>query len=171
MSSIFQLKFDKEGNNSNTGAFSITDLEQNVYKSVNDLYSAYVKYIRCNNNSGLAECSTSPTQTELETKYTAAENSINSFNKAINNIKTIISNLHQNGQNTDDLNTLMRDYEKVLKSRADIDLKLDELTITNTSHGSKTNFTITRYNHSVYAAVLLTAFSTSLLYFLFFKMK
>jgi hypothetical protein len=171
MSSIFQIKFDKEGNNSNTGALSITDLEQNVYKSVNELYSAYVKYIRCNNNSGLAECSPKPTQTELDTKYTAAENSIKSFNNAIESIKTIISKLPQNGQNTDDLNTLMQNYKKVLESRADIDLKLDELTITNTSHGSKTNFTITRYNDSVYAGVLLTAFATSLLYFLFFKMK
>jgi len=171
MSSIYKLKFDSSGSILNTGTFSITDLEQNVYKSVNESYSAYVKYIRCNNNSGLAECSPKPTQTELETKYNAAENSIKSFNNAIESIKTIISKLPQNGQNTDDLNTLMQNYKKVLESRADIDLKLDELTITNTSHGSKTNFTITRYNDSVYAGVLLTAFATSLLYFLFFKMK
>jgi len=169
MSSIFEIKFDSSGNISKTNVGqSITDLEKNLYDSVNEFYSAYVDYIRCNNNSGLAECSKPLTPTELKTKYTAAENSIKRYDTAI---KTIISNLPQNKQNTDDLNTLMRDYEKVLKSRADIDLKLDELTITNTSHGSKTNFTITRYNHSVYAAVLLTAFSTSLLYFLFFKMK
>jgi hypothetical protein len=166
MSSIFQIKFDSSGNISKTNVGqSITDLEKNLYDSVNEFYSAYVKYIRCNNNSGLAECSKPLTPTELKTKYTAADNSIKRYDTAI---KTIISNLPQNGQNTDDL---MLDYEKVLKSRADIDLELDELTITNTSHGSETNFTITRYNHSVYAAVLLTAFSTSLLYFLFFKMK
>jgi hypothetical protein len=175
MTSIYQLKFDSNGNILNNGqGKSITDLEQLVYNSVNDLYSTYVKYIRCTNNNSLSECSTIPTQDELEGKYNAANDSIIYFNNAITNIQKYISanqQTNQTNQNNDDLKMLMDNYNKVLQSRSDIDNKLDELIHTNTSYNSKTNIINTRYNDSIYAGVLLTAFASSLLYLLFFKMK
>lgn len=174
MTSIFQYKFNIDGTiykDETIQSFSIRDLEQNVYNSVNDLYSTYVKYIRCTNNTTLSECSTKPTQEELEQKYTKANDSIMAFNTAIEKIQEYISELSQNEKSTDDLNALMQNYNKVLESRADLDNKLDELINTNSSFSSKTNFIKSRYNDSVYASVLLTAFASSLLYFLFFKMK
>jgi predicted nucleic acid-binding Zn-ribbon protein len=162
MPSIFELKFDISGNFSKKGAYSITDLEQKVYDSINDLYTNYAKYIKCN---GSPNCDVKIEK--LENLLGGANDSIKYFNDAIKYIQDNLSGT----QNNDDFAKLKKNYENVIQSRADIDNKLDELIHTNTSHSSKTNFVNIRHNDSIYAGVLLTAFATSMLYFLFFKMK
>jgi len=147
---------------SDTDTNNITALmkkEKELLDQLADFNTKYIRYIHCNDPKTRSDCvsGNEPTSQELKTKMTNISNIINAMNSA----RAPISQTTNYQSVHDDI---LSDYEKVLKLRYELDMKVKQLY--NPENSKIADFKYS-YDSTIYSGIIISALATSMLYFVF----
>lgn len=141
------------------GLTNIYDKESTLLSDLADFNKKYVDYINCEQSS----CST---LTEKQALMQIAHNKIINTD-IVDVINAIPSNGLKPSQYDSSFNQLIQTHESVIKTRMDLDKKLNELNKTRDTYYSDTK---KQLDSTMYINILLTVLATSVLYFTFTKL-
>jgi len=156
---------------------NISKMEKKLIDQINKFNSTYSCYLRTPNNPNpnvkyvstnqLESCSqfNSLSSTEQKKSLDNAKkelgDTISQLNNALSNYKGITQREYKAR-----FNKLIRNYDKILNRRKDLDAKLAELYGTNDGIN---NFYKNQYAATMFAKIMLTILVTSLVYYTFMK--
>jgi hypothetical protein len=136
---------------------NIMNDERELLNQLADFNKKYERYIHCNDPKVNMDCISGrePTSTELISKIDNISNIINRMNR--NNISqtTNYQTVHNN---------ILNDYDKVVKLRNDLDIKVKLLYDPENSKIVDYKYS---YDSTIYSGILISALATSLLYYIF----
>lgn len=160
-------KFDENGNLSNKGKYTIFDLEQKLFDSLNKFNTTYAYYMRCTKGKPELDKTSCPQknvhQDDVKRAYNKVNKNINVFNKAV----TYLNNVDSPKSYDKSYNTIKREYEQVVSLRADLDQKMKEILGTYDSVYANNKL---EYDSAIYSSILWSVLATSLIYYVFVKM-
>lgn len=149
---------------------NIFALEKDVLTNLNNFNSLYANYVNCTlkKSTTTTSCPTSEVSLEtVNTAYDATKTSIGSLQTALAALSPT------NGGPTPtqydaSYNAIMGQYEKMVKTRVEIDAKLREL---NNINGTSSDFYEKQYISTAYTKILLTVLATTVAYYVFMKLR
>lgn len=151
--------------NTLTSPNNIFALEQDVLTKLNTFNSIYANYLNCTlaRSTISTGCpSTAVTIENVSATYNDTRAAILKLNAALQSVNTGTPSAKYDAT----YQNIMSQYEKLIKNRAEIDVKLKELYSTD---GSSSNFYDRQYISTAYTKILWTVLATTIAYYVFLK--
>jgi len=140
-----------------TNINTLMNKEKELVDQLAEFNSKYERYIHCNDSTNNCTNERDSLKPILSSKMTAINNNLTTMT-------TASSSLSQTSNYQSIHNSILSDYDKVLKIRNDLDMKVKQL---YDPENSKIADFKHSYDSTIYSGIIISALATSMLYYIF----